>query len=735
MEYADGPDLFDYIKEKGVLTETEAASIFGQLVLAIEYMHSKNIVHRDIKPENIIIKKNGNIKLIDFGLSCTVKEDQLLSDFCGSPNFSPPEMILKIPYNGKHADIWSAGVTLYCMTHGDLPFIGSIEDNELFQTILKCNPAIGKQLSNDCQNLLKRILSRNPGVRISISEMKYHTFVESHLRIKESFLLILKEISKREVSLFRLLGFNSEMKRLIRQELKNLESRCHLSALIRIISQDNSFSYNDKVQFLTSPTYLKLIKDFQRYRNPGFSTSNQIILRKNNTTTDSKSNYRERLLRKKQRRSGRSMLSRNSSSKVLKLNFDETGSKIEHKNITQNETQGSSRRICNPVLDSLRIKPFYEIINSPPRRNSSTSASKKINLRLSLKNMAINGSNIVDTHFQLQTSTDASKATVATNKDLKKLFMVDSLCRNSFRDNNHNSPFLNGLRVTNSIHTIKSSNDIDISKISTLMKKLSNKNDLIMKTKLINDRGMRKQLFSSGKKNIAQKISSISSPASEFKNNLFDPTDKDIVLNSDHNDSSLQIADTSQVMMRVSRSFKNLTENTIDKAHKDLSRFSSLYSKNRGDLGNSLLKLITRDPSSNLTKMRVSLKAETSLTNERRNSSLLVSCPSSSFDSTKLSMQLNKSSMNSKIEELNISSTTGKTQSEVLHLINQKLKGGGINTKLSYSIGSITCMMNSYRFFVTARGKLNNVKTFLTYQESIVDAYPNFLSIIRKILG
>ena len=109
---------------------------FRQIIGGIEYIHKLNIVHRDIKPENLLLDINNNIKLVDFGLSKKYTHNEQLETACGSPCYAPPEMILNKKYNGLQSDLWSAGVVLYAMVCGHLPFEHP-DSNELFRIISK----------------------------------------------------------------------------------------------------------------------------------------------------------------------------------------------------------------------------------------------------------------------------------------------------------------------------------------------------------------------------------------------------------------------------------------------------------------------------------------------------------------------------------------------------------------------------------------------------------------------
>ena len=174
MELVSGGDLFDYISDNSCLSENESCHFFRQLIGVLEYLISMGITHRDIKPENILLdESHTNIKVIDFGLSNYCEDDELLSSSCGSPCYASPEMLSGNPYRGVKTDIWSAGIVLYSMLVGSLPF----DDQELYilyEQIKKGKFFLPSTLSLEAIDLLKRILQVDPKKRIGIKEIKKH---------------------------------------------------------------------------------------------------------------------------------------------------------------------------------------------------------------------------------------------------------------------------------------------------------------------------------------------------------------------------------------------------------------------------------------------------------------------------------------------------------------------------------------------------------------------------------
>jgi 5'-AMP-activated protein kinase catalytic alpha subunit len=124
MEVCQGGDLLSYVRRRRRLEEPIAKFIFKQVIAGLGYIHSLKIIHRDIKLENILIDNEGVVKIADFGISHEIKPEQkAVKDICGTVAYMAPEMILrqKAGYDTS-VDIWSAGVLLYVMIYGCLPF-------------------------------------------------------------------------------------------------------------------------------------------------------------------------------------------------------------------------------------------------------------------------------------------------------------------------------------------------------------------------------------------------------------------------------------------------------------------------------------------------------------------------------------------------------------------------------------------------------------------------------------
>uniref|UniRef100_A0A3Q0RSL9 calcium/calmodulin-dependent protein kinase n=1 Tax=Amphilophus citrinellus TaxID=61819 RepID=A0A3Q0RSL9_AMPCI len=163
------------------LTEEQARFYFRDVVLGIEYLHYQKIIHRDIKPSNLLLGDDGHVKIADFGVSKEFEgTDALLSNTAGTPAFMAPETMTEHEqsFSGKALDVWAMGVTLYCFVFGKCPFydeyIVSLHNKIKNKPVeFPETPLITKEL----EELIERMLDKNPETRITIPEIKLHPWV------------------------------------------------------------------------------------------------------------------------------------------------------------------------------------------------------------------------------------------------------------------------------------------------------------------------------------------------------------------------------------------------------------------------------------------------------------------------------------------------------------------------------------------------------------------------------
>ncbi|KAL8887985.1 MAG: hypothetical protein Q9192_006247 [Flavoplaca navasiana] len=180
LEWIEGGELFNHITNYGRLPEYEAVRIFRQIIAGLSYCHRFHICHRDLKPENILMDRNGNIKIVDFGMAVLQPKNMPLNTSCGSPHYASPEVIRAEMYRGDRADIWSCGVILYAMLTGSLPFDSPGDWSEVIQTVLSGQYTFPDEVSRYAQDLIDRILQLDPDKRISIKHMWLHPLLRQY---------------------------------------------------------------------------------------------------------------------------------------------------------------------------------------------------------------------------------------------------------------------------------------------------------------------------------------------------------------------------------------------------------------------------------------------------------------------------------------------------------------------------------------------------------------------------
>ena len=173
QELVNGISLRDYynreIRNQKGISEHKSnifKKIFRQIFDAMNYLHKNHMAHRDIKLENILMTKDYEIKIIDFGFGMYNPENKLQNFFCGTPNYMPPEIAFKKPYIGQKADLWSLGVLVYKMFCADFPFKGKNE-KELYKAIKKGKFVMASYTPDYIKKIIVSMIDLDPNKRLT----------------------------------------------------------------------------------------------------------------------------------------------------------------------------------------------------------------------------------------------------------------------------------------------------------------------------------------------------------------------------------------------------------------------------------------------------------------------------------------------------------------------------------------------------------------------------------------
>ncbi|MEE6484111.1 hypothetical protein FKM82_013757 [Ascaphus truei] len=181
MELAEGGDIFDCILQSGPLPEDRVQVLFRQLVEAIRYLHSCGVAHRDLKCENALLDQGCTLKLTDFGFAKLLPTSytELTRTFCGSTAYAAPEVLQGVPHDSRKGDIWSMGVVLYVMLSASLPFDDTNIPKMMWHQQRGVTLPGNLGISEECQDLMKRLLEPDMLLRPSIDEVSWHPWLAS----------------------------------------------------------------------------------------------------------------------------------------------------------------------------------------------------------------------------------------------------------------------------------------------------------------------------------------------------------------------------------------------------------------------------------------------------------------------------------------------------------------------------------------------------------------------------
>jgi len=175
LEYVIGGELFSHLRKAGRFTNEVTRFYAAEIVSAIEYMHSFDIVYRDLKPENLLLDYSGHIKITDFGFAKRV-EDRTWT-LCGTPEYLAPE-IIQSKGHGKAVDWWSLGILIYEMLAGFPPFF---DDHPfgIYEKILSGKMSFPSHFDTAAKDLIRKLLTADRTRRLGnlkngVDDIKHH---------------------------------------------------------------------------------------------------------------------------------------------------------------------------------------------------------------------------------------------------------------------------------------------------------------------------------------------------------------------------------------------------------------------------------------------------------------------------------------------------------------------------------------------------------------------------------
>ncbi|VDN58053.1 unnamed protein product [Dracunculus medinensis] len=191
LELLEGGELLSRIKAMSSFTEAQAGVIMKQLVSAVSYLHSKNVVHRDLKPENILFENKdtqAKLRLVDFGFARILPSAaEHLTTPCFTLHYAAPEVLEsddQLPQYNEQCDLWSLGVILFTMLSGNVPFHARRKDESATDIMTRIRNAQfsfdgpqWREVSTEAKTLITSLLTVDPVKRLSLIELQNHPWL------------------------------------------------------------------------------------------------------------------------------------------------------------------------------------------------------------------------------------------------------------------------------------------------------------------------------------------------------------------------------------------------------------------------------------------------------------------------------------------------------------------------------------------------------------------------------
>jgi len=253
-ELCTGGELFEKIHKSRKFKEEKAAEILIDIINAIKYCHSKNVVHRDLKPENIVYKQISSgppvvekLVIIDFGDAKIVEDNELYNEFVGTAFYLPPEIIRdRKGWELKASDMWSIGIIAYVLMTGRPPFHGK-SHKDILKNIIKQDLKFPKnqKLSDNAKSFVRKLCNKQTRRRWTAEQVLKHKF----LRAGSSNTVFVPEILMKLQSYHRSCLLKRVLIKLGVETLQRARKDTLLKAFNTLDRKNNSKVTVDEVQY------------------------------------------------------------------------------------------------------------------------------------------------------------------------------------------------------------------------------------------------------------------------------------------------------------------------------------------------------------------------------------------------------------------------------------------------------------------------------------------------------
>ncbi|ERL89652.1 hypothetical protein D910_07017 [Dendroctonus ponderosae] len=179
LELCHNGELQQYTKRKRLI-ESQVSNVMKQVVEGIKYLHFHSILHRDISLSNLLLTKDMQVKIADFGLATQLsRPDEKHRTMCGTPNFISPEVATRGSH-GLEVDVWGLGCLLYTLLVGLPPFETNGVKSTLTRVVM-ASYSLPSHLSPEAKDLINSLLQKNPKDRIGLEQILEHPFIKRNI--------------------------------------------------------------------------------------------------------------------------------------------------------------------------------------------------------------------------------------------------------------------------------------------------------------------------------------------------------------------------------------------------------------------------------------------------------------------------------------------------------------------------------------------------------------------------